>query len=161
MESSRVRTWAEAAGLIAVVVSLVFVGFEIRQNSAALRAATAQSMSDASMEFNLAMADPAAWAGVIRMAELDDLSNARREDRFAVVSLMRWLFQHWSSLHWHYLRGDLDRELWDGVRRDMKLSIADEDSLRLVHWAWDQSRPIYHEEFQRLFDQILVERPAR
>ena len=147
--------------MIAVVVSLVFVGFEIRQNSAALRAATAQSMSDASMEFNLAMADPAAWAGVIRMMELDDLSNARREDRFAVVSLMRWLFQHWSSLHWHYLRGDLDRELWDGVLRDMKLSIADEDSLRLVHWAWDQSRPIYHEEFQRLFDQILVERPAR
>ena len=44
------RQWAELVGAVGVIASLVFVGFEVRQNTAAVRGATYQSIADASLE---------------------------------------------------------------------------------------------------------------
>ena len=46
----------EAAGVIGVIVSLGFVGMEIRQNTTAVRAATIQAVSDQAMELTLTIA---------------------------------------------------------------------------------------------------------
>jgi len=100
LDGSRIRTWTEAIGLIAVVASLVFVGLEIRQNAEATRAATAQSLNDGWLEWNLRMATPDRWEVVAHLRELDDLSEASYEDAQALRSLMRSIFQHWSNLHW-------------------------------------------------------------
>lgn len=157
VEPSRLRTWSEAVGLIAVIASLIFVGLEVRQNAAATRAATAQSLNDGWLEWNLTMSDPDLWAPVARLSELDDLSEASYEDRQAVQSLMRSTFQHWSNLHWQYLNGDLDRRLWDGVVRNMENDVRAPGWGRLMAWAWESHGNIYHEEFQRLFGDLLGE----
>ena len=52
----RVRRTAELIGLFGVMASLIFVGLEIRQNAAATRAATAQEVTSAFRDLNLAMA---------------------------------------------------------------------------------------------------------
>ena len=161
MESSRIRTWSEGIGLAAVIASLVFVGLEVRQNAEATRAATAQHLSEGWLQWNLTMADPAAWSAVSRMFEFNDISKARFEDRAAVSSLMRTLFWNWSNLYWHYLRGDLDPELWDAVRRNIEgnllsTSERDADWRRLLIWGWEVNRHMYHEKFQKLFDEMRV-----
>ncbi len=55
-KSQRGRTIAEIAAAIGVILSLVFVGVEIRQNTSSVRAQTRQQLSDASAELNLALA---------------------------------------------------------------------------------------------------------
>lgn len=56
---SRLKSLTEVFGSIAVVISLVFVGLEIRQNTAASRAATYQEIIRASNEYLLVIgADP-------------------------------------------------------------------------------------------------------
>jgi hypothetical protein len=115
VKPSRIRTWSETVGLLAVVASLVFVGLEVRQGAEATRAATAQSLNDGWLEWNLTMSNPENWRPVTRLFEVEDLSEATYEDTAAVHSLMRSLFQHWSNLHWQYLNGQLDQRLWDGV----------------------------------------------
>lgn len=44
------RNWFEWIGAISVVASLIFVGLEVRQNTAAVRGATYQSIADSSQE---------------------------------------------------------------------------------------------------------------
>lgn len=55
MEKSRTKLieWITAVGVIA---SLVFVGVQIRQNTAAIRAASYQALADQAMDVNLALA---------------------------------------------------------------------------------------------------------
>jgi hypothetical protein len=48
--SSPNRNWVEVIGVAGVVASLVFVGLEIRQNTAAVKGATYQAISDSSLQ---------------------------------------------------------------------------------------------------------------
>ena len=48
--SSRLRTFGELVALFGVCLSLVFVGLELRQNTAAVRGATYQALSDATAD---------------------------------------------------------------------------------------------------------------
>jgi hypothetical protein len=155
VKASRIRTVSETVGLLAVVASLVFVGLEVRQGAEATRAATAQSLNDGWLELNLTMSNPENWRPVGRLFELEDLSEATYEDNAAVHSLMRSLFQHWSNLHWQYLNGQLDQRLWDGVLRNMEGNMRDLRWRRLMIWTWGSQGPIYHDEFQQLFGDIL------
>lgn len=51
------RTFVELVGSLGVIASLLFVGLEVRQNTAAVRGATYQSILDASQEQTLWFAD--------------------------------------------------------------------------------------------------------
>ena len=44
------QKWIDVLGAVGVIASLVFVGFEVRQNTAAVRGATYQAISDASLQ---------------------------------------------------------------------------------------------------------------
>ena len=48
--SSLKRNWVELVGVVGVVASLVFVGLEVRQNTAAVKGSTYQAISDSSLE---------------------------------------------------------------------------------------------------------------
>jgi len=161
VKASRIRTLSEAVGLLAVVGSLVFVGLEVRQGAEATRAATAQSLNDGWLEWNLTMSNPENWRPVSRLFELEDLSEATYEDAAAVSSLMRSLFQHWSNLHWQYLKDQLDQRLWDGVLRNIEGNMRDLRWRRLMTWAWESQGHIYHDEFQRLFGAIVSPQTTR
>jgi hypothetical protein len=62
------RALLEVVSAAAVVASLVFVGLEIQQNTAAQRSQTRQAISDASSDFLLRLAEDeevmAAWHGI-------------------------------------------------------------------------------------------------
>lgn len=55
-DRTSLRFTIEMAGLVAVVVSLGFVGLEIRQNTTAVKSATTQAVSDQAMALTLAIA---------------------------------------------------------------------------------------------------------
>ena len=58
-DNRKSKVFIELAGAGAVLMGLIFVGLELRQNTAAVEAATLQSLTDASVEYvNLLAADP-------------------------------------------------------------------------------------------------------
>jgi len=50
------KNWVEVIGVISVIASLIFVGMEVRQNTATVRGATYQSIADASQLHTLSFA---------------------------------------------------------------------------------------------------------
>lgn len=111
VNSIRLRDILELVGAAAVLVGLVFVGLELRQNTAAMEAATLQNQTDASTEFLLLIASDPDLARIwrdsindtVELSELDSL-------RFFLVSRARWLRMQNAYLQWQ--RGTLKDEDW-------------------------------------------------
>ena len=72
----RGRTIAEIVAAIGVILSLVVVAWEIRQNTGSIRAQTRQQLSDASANFNLSLATTDLGPLWSRFASGDSLTDA-------------------------------------------------------------------------------------
>ena len=60
------RSVFETLGIGAVLIGLIFVGIEIRQNTVAIQAATMQGLTDASQEYMLLLASDSELAEIVR-----------------------------------------------------------------------------------------------
>jgi hypothetical protein len=107
----KLRPLAELAGAVAVLLGLVFVGVELKQNTEAVQAATLQSMTDASQEYLLLLASDPDLNRIWRTANLDPdaLTDAEASQYFVLVRAQWLRFQN-SYLQWQ--RGTMSDEDW-------------------------------------------------
>ena len=111
MKNIAAKEVIELIGAVAVLIGLVFVGLELRQNTAAMEAATLQNQSDASTDFLLLVASDAELSRIWqdstddpgKMSELDAL-------RFFLVSRARWIRMQNAYFQWS--RGTLNDDGW-------------------------------------------------
>ena len=101
----------EFVGGVAVLIGLVFVGLELRQNTSAVQAATLQSITEQSQEYLLLLASDAEineiWRqGVAKPDELDE----GQASRFTFLYRAQWIRFQNAFLQWR--RGTLDDEDW-------------------------------------------------
>lgn len=100
MSISRWRDILEAVGITAVVVSLIFLGLELRQSNTLAKAQAFQARSDAIWDMSLRLAES---ESLMRIAVKLDHGNVQGEyDRKAVESLseQEWLtWRHFLSAH--------------------------------------------------------------
>jgi hypothetical protein len=108
-----IASLAEIAGAVAVVISLIYVGLQVRQNTAAIQSATAQAVHDnyAAWYINLSN-DPAlndlVIKGLQNYSALDSTEKARFIDTFmAFSSYSQNAFYQWKQ-------GSLSPQLWLG-----------------------------------------------
>ena len=116
-EPVRARLVVDGIGLTAVLLGLVFVGLEIRQNTLATHAETQQAVFDATLL--------AHW-GVIENERLREVMVLARDDPDWATTipqtsdhilLERFYWQRFNTLEnvfYHYERGTLDPRLWEG-----------------------------------------------
>lgn len=111
METEKLRGLLELAGAGAVLLGLVFVGLELRQNTEAVEAASLQNQTDASTEFLLLIASDVELAR-IWLAASTDVSQLSEIDlvRYFLISRARWLRMQNAYLQWR--RGTLSDEDW-------------------------------------------------
>ena len=113
MTLQEVASIAEIAGGFAVVISLIYVGLQVRQNTAAVRSATAQAVHDnyAAWYLNLSN-DPALNDLVIKglkdYASLDQTEKARFIDTFMAFS------SYGQNAFYQWKQGTLSPQLWVG-----------------------------------------------
>jgi hypothetical protein len=111
VKSKNLRGLLDLAGAAAVLIGLVFVGLELRQNTEAVEAASLQNQTDASTEFLLLIAADAElariWLDSTKYAnELSEIDAAR----WFFLSRTRWLRMQNAFLQWR--RGTLSDEDW-------------------------------------------------
>jgi hypothetical protein len=112
---------SQALGAVAVVASLIFVGIQIRQNTAATRAASHNAVSDSLNEINRMFAES---------AELSRIWLAGMADRDALTAEERWRFDATARAYMHvcetmYIQAGL------GVG-DKGIMLAEEEGIRRV-----------------------------
>lgn len=84
---------AEIVAAVAVVFSLIYVGFELKENTAAVRAASVQSTTAGIRDGLMTVASDADLARIVRLGSYERSSLSEDEAyRFSIFSRQRWLF---------------------------------------------------------------------
>lgn len=142
----------ETLGLIAVVASLGFVGFEIRQNTAAVESTAFQSLSELlHHSTSLLAADPGpALTLRLRNGALPDDFTPEEDQWVRLV-----YFQYIGVLQAAYRQvqvGVLDEDVFDVFWSGLL-------SLDYIAEAWPSMRYSYDPEFADFFEELLVSVP--
>jgi hypothetical protein len=101
---------------MAVVISLLYVAQQVRQNTSAVRAAAAADAVAALREWNRTLIADGEVAVIFRhgvegMESLDEDARAR----FVIIAVN--LLKHFEQLHYQYSEGALDPGVWEGWSR--------------------------------------------
>ena len=109
----RLQKWAQVAeitGAAAVVISLLYVGYQVRENTAATQSQTEMNLFGLSTELHAWYQDPDFVALVAKAnADYDALSHAElmQLERYVMTGLDLWAYALKS-----YRRGTLDASEW-------------------------------------------------
>ena len=105
----------EILGAIAVLVTLVYLAAQIRQNSRFVKAATYHSTSRARNEFNFAVATTPELSALLVRAR-DESASFDAEERQRFNSLMWGLFNLFEDSIVQHANGLLTPESWESTR---------------------------------------------
>ncbi len=135
---------AEVMGLVFVVGSLIFVGFQVRQNTAIMRVNASQAWTD----FNFRLS-----GSIVEDREVAErwTSGGSNFDDLDEVDRNRLLFFEWRAIEaWHHLfevheQGMLPKSQWHKLVWIIE-NLGQRESIRA---SWQQFRGAYDENFQK------------
>ncbi len=142
--------FATIASGIALTLSVLFVGYELRVNAKLARASNAQSLVEISTSFITGIMQDRETARFWTMGHADycDLDEI---DRFRYLTLLTcWLIFH-ENIHFQYQKGLLDKDIylaWDYELR----SFIQKHSLQ-IHWS--EIRDGFRGSFARYLDDVV------
>ena len=151
---SNKKNWAqitEMIGIIAVVISLAFVGLELAQNTEALRSQTVQSvMMDLRTQLDFSETHAR-------------ISQTLPEDRTPAEKLMRqqyfWRAMRSYENQWYqHSQGYLDEDLFKGYLQHMRLTLGLRNEGYLEVWS-SRKEDFFHPGFVEFVDRFLIENP--
>ncbi len=115
---------AQAFSVAAVVVSLGFVGYEIRENSVAVRGATYQAISDASVAFAEWIASDARIAGlIVRLFDGEVPDDFSAEENIALSGLYYASIRRTQNVYLQWREGLISEQAYEHLRAPQSTSI--------------------------------------
>lgn len=145
----------ELAGATAVLLGLVFVGLELRQNTAAIQAATMQSMVDSSEAYLLLMASDPELNEIWRKGT-NDLNSLSEDESSRLFFLIRAQWLRFQNAFQQWQRGTLsdgDWEFYEAFACGRSLSTTSD----IRKATWDSHRSALTPEFLRYVDSCWAE----
>lgn len=138
---------SEIIGTIAVVVSLIYVAVQIRQNTAALNTDARASFLAALQtvnSFSLANSD-VVHRGLFNGEELDG------EDLTRFTTIVHSAFNAWEALYTEFLAGNVEPEYWEGKLRQIQWTL----SRPSCRHAWDNFTHLFDERFVKYIERNI------
>ena len=142
-----------ALGALVVVISLIYVGIQIRQNTKVARSATRQAITELFIDSNKDIVGDPDLAG----AFIKDLNGQELNDveRLRVLSRAYLALRNWENIHYQFRNGMLTQDEWQGFRLNLKAIFE----WRTVRTVWDNEKQFFSMEFQNEIDEILKDVP--
>ena len=155
MDLDRIHKLGELAAAIAVVLSLLFVGYEVQQNSLAQKQLATRSLvkdwSDA-----VATLEGREMACLSHRLATDPSNLTIREAGQIETAFWR-IYKAHEELQSQYEQGMIDESVWNGFRR----TAQDTMSTRGMRGWWHSYRDLYSERFQQYIDRLITETPLQ
>lgn len=160
--SDRVRLTVEVISALGVILTLAFVGWELRQNTAEAalnrRAAEVQAYQDLIAQISdlnrLAIENPGFNPLRGRMRPGD--STMTDVEQVQLAAFLWLLFRHGDLAYHHYERGLLSRERLESVLSPLTARFV----IPGMREEWEGRRPSFAPGYQRYIDSVFASLPA-
>ena len=143
----------DLVSVVAIVASLIFVGMEVQQGTAATRSATVLQIKDAWVQTNLAIATNPKLARALAAARTQAWDEIPPEDRPAVSAFYRTLFHNWSNAYYQFQNGTLEEVQWIPHVREAEIALA----LPPIRKVWLDWNDRYDDPFRELLNGLIAE----
>ncbi len=155
MDITTLAAWGEFIGGIAVVVSLIYLASQIRQNSRLLEVSTIAAIGGRQLEVLKAFVQEPARQRIHREG-LADLAALSVEDRDIFNGYHHMALHAIQNNYFISKRGSLDSALWQGERRGYALLFRQPGAQK---W-WTENRQVFSDEFADFYDDLIREGEA-
>ncbi|GAB5412583.1 MAG: hypothetical protein Cons2KO_01860 [Congregibacter sp.] len=109
------KTLSELVGLLAVVVTLVFVGFELRQNTRAVESSATQEVhANFASWYESLQSDPELL--LITVKGMQDYGSMNTAEKAQFIAVFMVFSSNCQTAYYKWRDGLLDEELWSGWR---------------------------------------------
>ena len=132
MDWNMVGAIGETLGAIGVIVTLIYLAGQLRQNTRAMRSSTYQTYSGLAMNISDYLAQNAEM--FVRSDQKDGLSEADTL-RFNMFAMK--LFYQMETIYFHYKDGTVDRDIFDSRMRGFRQTFTTNP---LMLAAWERHR---------------------
>lgn len=141
---------AEVVGGIAVVIGLIFVGLELRQNTIAQRLTATQTLV-VDYENALDIMSNEQEAACIYVRGINGLDNLNGIERYRFFVIWFHIFRAAEQLYQYSLEGLLDQKTWRGFQRQLD-EVARLPGVR--EW-WEVRGDWFSDEFQDYVNDLV------
>ena len=139
---------------VAVVVTLIYLTLQIRQNTVSVRAATIQSAAQANAEMlDHFVRDPELHR--IYQAGTRDFESLSPEDRFRFASIMGSMLHRVEGMVYQSAKGLLPPESWEGGANRIKGAFA----LPGTRAWWERGKHAFNPGLRRWVEQEVISDP--
>ncbi len=150
----KIQKLTELAAAAAVVISLAFVGYEVRQNTVAVKSAAAQAVNENFAAWYSAVQSDRQLLG-ISMAGMKDFAGLSGVDKAQFIAMHMALLLNAQNAFYQWQDGWLSSELW----RAWDLLVGVFFSTPGGRQFWDERSYIFGESFQAHIEQVLKQEP--
>jgi len=156
MDLAAIATWAtvaaaigQIAGAIAVVITIIYLAIQIRQNSEAVKSAAAQSVLESLNEAIQSAASTPQLARVVALGQTNYEQLSEDERQQFLIWLFGW-FRIIEQAHHNYVLGQFEQRVWNGYARHIR-SVMQAPAVR--RW-WKFRKSVFSPDFQRFIDSL-------
>jgi hypothetical protein len=143
---------AEITSAIAVVISLIYIGLEVSQNTVAVKANTHQSMIDYGREQSEILLTNETLADLVEKGESNPAALTARE-RSQFYEFTTWRLATWESVFMNYEHGLVDEKVWRGWDGYYRLLTLDKPGYAEF---WRDNRIAYYAPFMEYVDSLTM-----
>lgn len=113
MNLEAINTWAQLIAAVGVIVSLFYLGLQIRQNTRSMRAIVVDSLARSITDLLQPMAQDVMLSRAFSAA-VTDWHGATADDRARALPLLFATFKLFENAWFQQRQGTLDPQQWDG-----------------------------------------------
>ncbi len=138
---------------LAVLASLIFVGFQLRQNTQAVRASASQAHSQNWHQITLPVIESGDFARILRLG-LDDIKCLTDDERVRFYAFAGTTLRFFEGARLQWLHGQLDEEHWNNVEK----SAIDFAATSGFKSYWAERHHWLSPQFQKWYETLSQER---
>ena len=150
MKIEKLNTWLTLGANIGVLVGIVFLAVEVRQNSQATNAATRSHITATILDLLDRQRHPLVISALHKSETGENLTY---EEIYMLDNQAHMGWRHSENVFYQYRNGLFDENEFLADQAAVKASLN--DTYRLAHWR--ANRQWYSEDFRNYVDQLLPE----
>ena len=152
MKSETVRLVVEIVGIVAIVMSLVFVGLQMRQTHEIALVTLTQMRSDASRELAVAQLSSEPLMAIYDKVEAGEELTAYEDMTRSMQPFV--FFNQFENSHFLYVKGYITEEQWQSDLVAVRHFMTNEP---IYSEYWSNQKQIFRTSYVEAIDQSLVE----
>jgi len=146
---------AEIIGGAAVVISLIYVAMQVRQNTQAVRLSTVHNVTEEFRDWNKDIAGNEGLAAIF-LKGMQFPSEVEGIEKLRYNCFLYSIFSAYENAYVQQKAGALDLDEWNGIKQ----SITDFGKLPGMQSYWNERKHWYGENFRQFMDTQVMSVPG-